>query len=44
MDQVVGVVHGYLGFQIVVKELVVVELYHLFAVVRFPVIEEYHLW
>ena len=41
MDQVVGVVHGYLGFQIVIEEFFVVELYHLFVVVRFPVIVEY---
>ena len=45
MDQVVSVVHSYLGFQIVVEEFFFVELYHLFAVVRFPVIEEYlDLW
>ena len=39
--QVVGVVHGYLGFQIVIEEFFVVEIWYLFAVVRFPTIEEY---
>ena len=45
MVQVVGVVHGYLGFQFVVEELVIVELYHWFVVAKLPVFEEYlGLW